>query len=172
VTSIGQTHRMGKLLRRLVRPVLAIVISLEAIAALALCADQRALGPPVRGARVLTSTFGAPRSGGRRHAGTDIFAPRGTPVLAAHDGMIVRIGSDRLGGTVMWTVGRRGVLCYYAHLDRIAEGMWIGRPVAEGETVAYVGNTGNARRTSPHLHFESRPLALALVAIDPVVLLR
>ena len=137
--------------------------------------SDRPLGVPVAGvsrAR-LVSTFGARRDGGRRrHQGVDIFAPRGTPVLAAHDGVVVHIGHARLGGLVVHTFGRRGVLAYYAHLDHLRRGLVVGELVVEGEVLAYVGNTGNARTTPPHLHFEARPLALGLPARDPVLLLR
>lgn len=135
--------------------------------------DPVPLGVPVRGVRRegLVSTFGAPRSEGRRHEGVDIFAARGTPVLAAHDGVVVRIGTYRLGGIAIHTVGRRGVLAYYAHLERVRPDLRRGVLVREGETIGWVGNTGNARTTAPHLHFEARPLALGLVARDPVPLL-
>lgn len=135
--------------------------------------DPVPLGVPVQGVtrERLVSTFGAPRSGGRTHEGVDIFAPRGTPVLAAHDGVVLRVGQYRLGGTVIHTIGRRGVIAYYAHLDRVRPDLRRGLPVREGETIGWVGNTGNARTTPPHLHFEARPLALGLVARDPVPLL-
>lgn len=142
---------------------------LAALAAYAL--DPVPLGSPVRGVRAFHSTFGAPRSGGRRHQGTDVFAPRGTPVLAAHAGVVVHVGTFSLGGRVVHTLGRRGVLCYYAHLDDWAPGLVVGQWVAEGDVLGFVGNTGNARTTRPHLHFEARPLALALAAVDPVTLL-
>ena len=136
--------------------------------------DDTPLGVPVAGvARArLVSTFGAPRDGGRRrHQGVDIFAPRGTPVLAAHAGVVVHTGHFRLGGLVVHTVGRRGVLAYYAHLDHLRAGLSIGEVVAEGDVLGYVGNTGNARTTPPHLHFEARSIALGLPACDPVPLL-
>lgn len=136
--------------------------------------DDRPLAMPVAGVSPtrLVSTFGAPRDGGRRrHQGVDIFAPRGTRVLAAHDGIVVHTGRFRLGGLVVHTAGRRGVLAYYAHLDRLRDGLAVGELVAEGEVLGYVGNTGNARTTPPHLHFEARPIALGLPARDPVRLL-
>jgi hypothetical protein len=149
------------------------IASLYAAAAAAFFADDRPLGCPVRGVdpRAITSTFGAPRSGGRRHQGADVFAARGTPVLSAHDGVVMRVGTDVLGGNVVWTAGRRGVLCYYAHLDRVDVATSIGRFVREGDVLGYVGTTGNARGTPPHLHFEARPIALGLRAVDPVDLL-
>ncbi|HXV85512.1 MAG TPA: M23 family metallopeptidase [Gemmatimonadales bacterium] len=99
------------------------------------------------------SGFGAPRDGGRReHHGVDIFAPRGTPVLAAVAGRVTRVGSRGIGGNVVWLRETRwGRRLYYAHLDRFAveEDTW----VQPGDTLGFVGNTGNARTTPPHLHF-------------------
>jgi murein DD-endopeptidase MepM/ murein hydrolase activator NlpD len=110
---------------------------------------------PVEGAtpRAVGSVFGASRDrGARRHEGIDIFAPRGTPVVAAADGWITAQTSNRLGGTVvwLWSIEDR-ISLYYAHLDRrtVSPGEW----VRAGEVVGYVGNTGNARGTAPHLHF-------------------
>jgi murein DD-endopeptidase MepM/ murein hydrolase activator NlpD len=102
--------------------------------------------------RGMQSGFGVGRDAGRRqHQGIDIFAPRGTPVRAVAGGM-ARAGSNRLGGTVVWVYApAEGRTFYYAHLDRHAIG-----PIAmvdAGDVLGYVGNTGNARTTPPHLHF-------------------
>lgn len=99
------------------------------------------------------SRFGDPREGGRRqHEGVDIFAPRGTPVLAATDGTVRRVGTQRLGGLVVWLRDdRRGYSHYYAHLS--AQLVERGDRVRAGDTLGLVGNTGNARTTPPHLHF-------------------
>ncbi|HEX9690583.1 MAG TPA: peptidoglycan DD-metalloendopeptidase family protein [Gemmatimonadales bacterium] len=100
----------------------------------------------------IRSKFGAPRDGGRRdHQGVDIFARRGTPVLASAAGR-ARAGTNRLGGNVIWLRDTaHGRSLYYAHLDRHAfEGT---RIVAIGDTLGFVGNSGNARTTPPHLHF-------------------
>jgi murein DD-endopeptidase MepM/ murein hydrolase activator NlpD len=113
------------------------------------------LGFPVMGRNMtaVRSRFGAPRDGGRReHHGVDIFAPRGTPVLAAAAGRVTRVGERGLGGNVVWLRdAAHGRSLYYAHLDRylVSEGMW----VEPGDTLGFVGNTGNARTTPPHLHF-------------------
>ncbi len=98
------------------------------------------------------SRFGDPREGGRRvHEGVDIFAPRGTPVIAATDGVVRRVGTQRLGGLVVWLRDERGYSQYYAHLSaQLVEG---GARVHAGDTLGLVGNTGNARTTPPHLHF-------------------
>ena len=110
---------------------------------------------PVTGltSRAVQSGFGAARdSGTRSHEGIDIFAPRGTAVVAVTDG-VARPDTNGLGGNVVWLrdglIGGTGY--YYAHLDRWAiEGT---TRVREGDVLGYVGNTGNARTTSSHLHF-------------------
>lgn len=108
---------------------------------------------PVEGAGRgdIGSGFGAARNGGSRsHRGVDIFAPRGTPALAAADGRITGVGTNRLGGNVVRMRGE-GLFFYYAHLDR--QTVRTGARVRAGEPVGEVGNTGNARATPPHLHF-------------------
>ncbi|AWR85365.1 M23 family metallopeptidase [Meiothermus taiwanensis] len=113
------------------------------------------LAMPVQGVRVrqVTNTFGAPRSGWRTHEGQDIFAPRGTPVYSATRGFVWRIGQGQLGGLYVFVVGPGGRRYYYAHLDRYAPGLQEGQRVTPQTLLGYVGNTGNARTTPPHLHF-------------------
>ena len=108
---------------------------------------------PGFGRRNIQSFFGAARSSGtREHQGIDIFAPRGTPVVAAADGWISSTSPNTLGGNVVWLWDpARGQTLYYAHLDRHA--VERGQRVRKGEVLGYVGNTGNARTTAPHLHF-------------------
>lgn len=103
------------------------------------------------GPDAIRSVFGASRDGGRReHHGVDIFAPRGTPVLASAEGRISSTRSNRLGGNVVWLRTEFGSL-YHAHLDSIA--VRRGLNVTIGDTLGFVGNSGNARTTPPHLHF-------------------
>jgi len=114
-----------------------------------------ALGFPVegRGMQSILSFFGDDREAGRRvHHGVDVFAPRGTPVLAVSDGMVTRVGDQRLGGNVVWVRDEaREINQYYAHLDtQLVE---VGTRVQAGDTLGTVGNSGNARTTAPHLHF-------------------
>ncbi|MCC7054436.1 MAG: M23 family metallopeptidase [Gemmatimonadaceae bacterium] len=101
----------------------------------------------------IQSLFGVDRDGGRRaHHGIDIFAPRGTPALAGADGVVRSIDPNPLGGNVVWLADeRRSQVLYYAHLDR--HNVVAGQRVRRGDTVGFVGNTGNARTTPPHLHF-------------------
>lgn len=118
----------------------------------------RTLGVPVAGLRVraLTSSFAAPRDGGRRlHLALDLLAPRGTPVLSADDGRIWKLRSNALGGITIYATdpGERFVY-YYAHLDRYHDGLAEGMSVLRGDTLGYVGTTGNAPPTVPHLHFQ------------------
>ncbi|MCC6319087.1 MAG: M23 family metallopeptidase [Gemmatimonadaceae bacterium] len=103
--------------------------------------------------RAVQSLFGVDRDGGRRrHHGIDIFAPRGTPALAATDGYVRSISPNQLGGNVVWLSDTvRGQTLYYAHLDR--HHVRAGDQVKAGDTLGFVGNTGNARTTRPHLHF-------------------
>lgn len=106
-----------------------------------------------RDARIARSLFGVPRDAGRRaHHGVDLFAPRGTPVVAAAPGVVRRVGQTELGGNVVWLLDpRREQSLYYAHLDR--QFVSAGDIVQVGDTLGIVGNTGNARGTPPHLHF-------------------
>lgn len=103
--------------------------------------------------RAVADTWGAPRGTGRRHEGQDIFAPRGTPILSATNGYIYQIGENNLGGQTVSVVGKGGRIYYYAHLDRYANGIEVGDRVTTRTVLGYVGTTGNAQGTPPHLHF-------------------
>lgn len=110
---------------------------------------------PVFGAsnKSIQSFYGASRDGGKRsHEGVDIFANKGTPVIAPTDGFITRVGVNTLGGKVVWMKdNKRGHSYYFAHLD--SQMVQPGLHVRQGHVLGVVGNTGNARRTPPHLHF-------------------
>ncbi|HZD68471.1 MAG TPA: peptidoglycan DD-metalloendopeptidase family protein [Actinomycetes bacterium] len=110
---------------------------------------------PVEPPYSYVDSFGAPRSGGRTHEGIDIMAPRGAKELAFTDGVVSREHSNTLGGLVLWLDGDNGDQYYYAHLSGYAVPQ--GTRVRAGQHVAYVGNTGDARYTAPHLHFEWHP---------------
>lgn len=107
---------------------------------------------PVQGARTFTDTWGAAREGGRRHLGTDVFAARGTPVVASVGGTVEPAPGAR-AGLAYYLRGEDGNTYYGAHLEALtATG-----PVARGGVIGTVGTTGNAGATAPHLHFELLP---------------
>lgn len=117
--------------------------------------DQQ-LAMPVQGVRRahVGDSWQAPRDGGsRQHQGQDIFAPRGTPVLSATNGYVVRVGENSLGGQTVSVIGAGGRIYYYAHLDNYADDIAVGVRVTTDTVLGYVGTTGNAEGTSPHLHF-------------------
>ena len=119
---------------------------------------------PVMGVKPeqLRDTFADARSEGRVHDAIDIPAPQGTPVIAAADGPIVKLFPSERGGTTIYQLSTDGrYVYYYAHLDRYAEGLAVGHFAKQGETIAYVGDTGNAGAGNYHLHF-----SIALIA-DP-----
>lgn len=108
---------------------------------------------PVAGGAGFTNDWAEPRSGGRSHLGNDLFAPEGTPLLAVDDGEI-RFGTDPLGGNIANLYANDGTRYYYAHLIGFEGGR---RMVRAGDVIGYLGRTGNAVGTSPHVHFEVHP---------------
>ena len=117
----------------------------------------RGLLVPVAGVAVsqLTDTFDEGRDGGRVHRALDILAPRGTPVLAADDGRILRVRPNALGGNTVYATDPEGrVVYYYAHLDAYQPGLAEGAKIARGDVLGIVGTTGNAPKDTPHLHFQ------------------
>jgi murein DD-endopeptidase MepM/ murein hydrolase activator NlpD len=103
----------------------------------------------------LQDSFFAYRVGRRVHQAIDIMRPSGTPLLACIDGYVERIQTSRLGGkSIYLTDPERQFHFFYAHLSGYAEGITEGMPVTRGTLIGYVGNTGNARFTGPHLHFQ------------------
>src|ERR1043165_6135051 len=116
----------------------------------------------------VADTWGAPRGTGRRHEGQDIFAPRGTPILSATNGYIYKIGENNLGGQTVSVISSGGRIYYYAHLERYAKGIDVGDRVTKRTVLGYVGTTGNAQGTPPHLHFGIYTLT---GAINPLPLL-
>ena len=101
----------------------------------------------------IADTWHAPRSGGRVHEGQDIFAPKGTKVLSATNGYVYTIGENNLGGQTVSVISSGGRIYYYAHLDEYAPGLKVGDPVTTRTVLGFVGTTGNAQGTPPHLHF-------------------
>jgi murein DD-endopeptidase MepM/ murein hydrolase activator NlpD len=111
---------------------------------------------PVKAPYSFVDTFLSPRSGYRKHEGVDIFALSGTPVLAVVNGVIEKKGVNTLGGNKLWVRSPGDNWSYYyAHLSGYAPGISNGSRVKKGQVIGYVGNTGNARTTPPHLHFET-----------------
>jgi peptidoglycan LD-endopeptidase LytH len=123
---------------------------------------------PVRGGKNkdIQSYWGVDRDGGRRrHEGIDIFNKKGTPILAVEDGVISQVGINNLGGKVVWQrLGLFGQSIYYAHLD--SQTVSSGQTVKKGDVLGFMGNTGNARFTPPHLHFG---IYTSGGAIDPLL---
>ncbi len=137
----------------------AAIVQAQAAEAARLRAEQIAAYGlfPVAGPCEYIDSWGFPRSGGRSHKGTDIMAEAGIPVVAVKDGTLTS-GNSRLGGITLWLETADGTRYYYAHLESIAIG---SGAVAAGEVIGYVGSTGNASASAPHLHFEiHRPNAV------------
>jgi murein DD-endopeptidase MepM/ murein hydrolase activator NlpD len=141
---------------------------------------DRALIVPVAGvrARELRGSFDAPRDGGMRlHAAIDIMAPRGTPVLSADDGRVWKIRSNALGGLTVYAADpEERFVYYYAHLDGYHPALVEGQRLAKGDTLGYVGTSGNAPPNAPHLHFQVSRVAAAGqwwggMPVDPAPLL-
>ena len=94
---------------------------------------------------------------GNWHHGDDIFAPLGAPLLACADGTVFSVGWNDVGGNRLWLRDSQGNEFYYAHLSAFSPLAKNGRHVKAGEVVGFVGNTGDAQGTPPHLHFEVHP---------------
>jgi murein DD-endopeptidase MepM/ murein hydrolase activator NlpD len=138
---------------------------------LAAMPKPEALPVPVEGVktRALRDTWNGARSEGRKHQGIDIFAKRGTPVISSTEGIVMQIGTNRLGGLVVWVMGPGRQRHYYAHLDGYAEDVEAGMRIEAGRVLGYVGDTGNAKGTPPHLHYGVYDIG---GAINPFPLLR
>jgi murein DD-endopeptidase MepM/ murein hydrolase activator NlpD len=118
--------------------------------------------------RQIADTWHAPRGTDRQHEGQDIFAPKGTPILSATNGYIYKVGENNLGGQTVSVISAGGRVYYYAHLDRYAPNLAVGDPVTTRTVLGYVGTTGNASGTPPHLHFGIYTMS---GAINPLPLL-
>ena len=125
---------------------------------------------PVDGVRpsAIRNSWRAPRDGGRYHQGIDIFAKPGTPVRSTTEGIVIRLGQNRLGGNVVWIMGPGRQKHYYAHLSHFGA-FEIGDRVLAGDIIGYVGDTGNALGTPHHLHYGVYELGGS--AINPFPLL-
>ena len=142
--------------------------------------EDRALMVPVENvdSRTLIRSFDDPRGSGRRHEAIDIPAPRGTPVRAVESGTIARLFTSAAGGLTVYQFDpAEEWVYYYAHLDGYATGLAEGDEVQPGQVLGYVGTTGNAPDTVPHLHFAIMKLASQKrwwegTPVDPYPLLR
>ena len=141
------------------------------LARLAAQRPDAALLMPVAGAKVsrVADSWGRPRPGGRTHQGQDIFAHAGTKVFSATGGYVVHVGRTLIGGNAVVIAGAGGRRYYYAHLETFAPEMRIGKKVAPDTVIGFVGNTGNAAHTPPHLHFG---MYIRAGAVNPLPLLR
>jgi murein DD-endopeptidase MepM/ murein hydrolase activator NlpD len=103
----------------------------------------------------LHGSFHAPRGGGaRQHNALDIPAPRGTPVISATPGRVLRLFNSKAGGLMVYAAdATERFILMYGHLDQYAEGLKDGMRLERGQTIGYVGTTGNAPPNVPHLHF-------------------
>ncbi len=110
------------------------------------------------------NSWGFPRSGGRTHKGTDLFAAWDEPIYAVQSGTVLNTNSG-LGGIGIWLRADSGFAYYYAHLSRRAVGN--GQRVTQGQVIGFNGNTGNALGGSPHLHFQMHPGGLNSAAVNP-----
>jgi murein DD-endopeptidase MepM/ murein hydrolase activator NlpD len=114
--------------------------------------------------------YGAPRAGTGWHHGIDIFAPIGTPLVAVADGVVSKVGVNALGGNRLWLTDEAGNAYYYAHLSAYSPRAVNGARVRAGEVLGFVGNTGQAITTPPHLHFEIHPGGLDSINPYPYLL--
>jgi murein DD-endopeptidase MepM/ murein hydrolase activator NlpD len=140
----------------------------------------RHLDLPVQGAQSsdIKDMFNKMRGNDHRHEAVDILAPRLTPVLAVEAGTIAKLFVSKAGGNTIYQFDPQDVYAYYyAHLERYADGLVEGAPVARGQVIGYVGTTGNAPPNTPHLHFAIFKLTTEKqwwkgTALDPYQVLR
>jgi murein DD-endopeptidase MepM/ murein hydrolase activator NlpD len=126
---------------------------------------------PVYGKHTYGKTFGAFRADTGFHEGVDIFAPAGTPVVAVCDGTLNRVGTLPISGNRLWVKCTKGAdSFFYAHLSAFATDTRSGEKVTAGKVLGFVGSTGDAEQTPPHLHFEVHPHNGA--AVDPYPFLK
>jgi murein DD-endopeptidase MepM/ murein hydrolase activator NlpD len=112
---------------------------------------------PVHSDYGYTDDWGAPRQHTGTHEGTDVYAPTGTPVLAVTDGVLYRVGTRQIPGNRMWLRGPDGDTFFFGHLAAFAHDARNGATVKAGDVIGFVGSTGDAEQTPPHLHFEIHP---------------
>jgi murein DD-endopeptidase MepM/ murein hydrolase activator NlpD len=138
----------------LLAAVLMVVPQPRALFSLMTSDAPSALPIPVQGVsrKAIADSWGNPRSGGREHKGIDIFARRGTPVLAPVRGLVIGMGQNRLGGNNVRLLGPGLQVHYFAHLDRFGP-VKAYELVQRGDVIGYVGDSGNAKGGPTHLHY-------------------
>jgi murein DD-endopeptidase MepM/ murein hydrolase activator NlpD len=124
---------------------------------------------PLAGPSRFSDDWLASRPGGRYHEGIDLFAARGTPVVAVADGTLYRVGYSGISGNRLWLRDDAGTAFFYAHLDAYAPATREGASVTRGTVLGYNGDTGDAKGTSPHVHFEIHPGGGGPVRPYPIV---
>ena len=124
---------------------------------------------PVHGPASFVDTFGAGRAVVGWHHGEDIFAPMGAPLLAVADGTLFSVGWNDIGGLRLWLRDAKGNEFYYAHLSAFSPLAIDGARVRAGDVIGFVGNSGDAETTPPHLHFEIHPVGLLGLGYDGVI---
>jgi murein DD-endopeptidase MepM/ murein hydrolase activator NlpD len=142
--------------------------------------EDRDLIVPVQGIErsAIVSNYDDARGSDRKHEALDILAPRGTPVVAIEGGRIVKLFTSARGGLTIYQFDPSEQFCYYyAHLDGYAPGLAEGQVVVPGQTLGFVGTTGNAPKNTPHLHFSISKLGDEKkwwdgVPLDPALVLR
>jgi murein DD-endopeptidase MepM/ murein hydrolase activator NlpD len=112
---------------------------------------------PVVGGAKYSDDFGGPRAETGFHQGIDLFSANGTPLVAVHDGTLFRVGWNRLGGWRLWLDDGQGNYFYYAHMSAYSDLAVDGAKVHTGDVIGYMGDTGDAKGTPFHLHFEMHP---------------
>lgn len=135
----------------------AMVPSARVAAAIETLRDRELVIPVAGvGPSRIEDTFNAGRDGGgRQHNAVDILAPRNTPIVSADDGVILRMSTNTLGGITVYAADRdHDFVYYYAHLDHYHKDLTVGRSIKKGDTLGFVGTTGNAPKDVPHLHFQ------------------
>lgn len=163
---------LSRVSRRVITSAAAAALILGALPAFAATDPPfEVLFPQETGATDFSSTFGAPRSGGRRHKGNDLLAPKMTEVYAVADGVVIRVTTDRLAGRHVEIEHVEGWTTYYMHLNNdsvgtddgdapwsltVAPGIEEGATVVAGQLIGWVGDSGNAEGTTSHTHFELR----------------
>jgi murein DD-endopeptidase MepM/ murein hydrolase activator NlpD len=121
---------------------------------------------PVGGQASVADDFFGPRQIGP-HQGNDVFAPFGTPVVAVADGLVHKVGTLPISGNRLWLRTDEGDEFFYAHMASFSPRAENGERVKAGTVLGFVGNTGDAEPTPPHLHFEIHPGGMEEKAVDP-----